>query len=176
MTCMPKIYIGGIGAFAFYGAAMSCFFLPAAGDKYGRYSIYMLTMFLQLPAYVLCNLTTSLSVIYVLCFYLGVALIGRFTMCFVMLTECTPKKYQALIGSCFQIGDCMATLYITFYFRFLSHNMQALIWFGFAMNLVGCVLSLWIVESPAWLVSIGDVEKAKASLAFIAKFNGINDF
>ena len=41
MYCTPKKYIGALGACAFLGAALACFFLPAFGDKYGRFAIYL---------------------------------------------------------------------------------------------------------------------------------------
>lgn len=36
LNCCPSLYIGLIGAMAFAGVAISCFFIPALGDKYGR--------------------------------------------------------------------------------------------------------------------------------------------
>lgn len=46
LQCTPKSYIGLIGSLAFVGAAISCFFLPAAGDVYGRYATYMVVSWL----------------------------------------------------------------------------------------------------------------------------------
>jgi hypothetical protein len=46
LQCTPKSYIGLIGSLAFVGAALSCFFLPAAGDVYGRYATYMVVSWL----------------------------------------------------------------------------------------------------------------------------------
>jgi len=40
LYCTPKEYIGFIGALAFAGAAIACFFLPILGDKYGRWIIF----------------------------------------------------------------------------------------------------------------------------------------
>ena len=41
MYCTPKKYIGALGACAFLGAALGCFFLPGFGDKYGRFNVYL---------------------------------------------------------------------------------------------------------------------------------------
>jgi len=41
LFCQP---VGLIGAYAFLGAALSCLFLPALGDKYGRYPVFQTTM------------------------------------------------------------------------------------------------------------------------------------
>ena len=93
MYCTPKEYIGFIGAMAFAGAAIACFFLPILGDKYGRWIIFEITMGIQIPLYLMALTTRSLWVIYFLCFYLGVTLIGRFTCGFVLLTELVPERY-----------------------------------------------------------------------------------
>ena len=91
MHCTPKAYIGLIGAMAFAGVAISCFFIPALGDKYGRQLCWAVTLFCQLPLYLGANITSNIGVIYVMCFYLGMGLIGRFTCGFVLLTESLPK-------------------------------------------------------------------------------------
>jgi len=44
LICTPKSYIGYFGALAFAGAAIGCFFMPALGDKYGRWFIFQVTM------------------------------------------------------------------------------------------------------------------------------------
>ena len=41
------------------------------------------------------------------------------------------------------------------------------------MNFVALIATFWNVESPAWLVSVGEIEKAKKNILYIAKFNGI---
>ena len=46
MQCTPKAAVGIIGAMAFLGAAIGCFFLPVMGDIYGRYNVFMAVSFL----------------------------------------------------------------------------------------------------------------------------------
>ena len=43
LTCTPGEAIGVLGAMAFMGCALACFFLPVLGDLYGRYNVYMVT-------------------------------------------------------------------------------------------------------------------------------------
>jgi hypothetical protein len=50
-------------------------------------------MGIQIPLYLLALFTRELFVIYFLCFFLGVSLIGRFTCGFVLLTELVPEQY-----------------------------------------------------------------------------------
>ena len=111
--------------------------------------------------------------IYFIVFFLGVALIGRFTCGFVLLTECLQKKHQVMGGTLMCIGDSIATMYVTFYLRFISNNVHGLIWAGFTINIVSVIAAFWMIESPAWLISAGEIKWAEKEIQYIAKFNGV---
>ena len=176
LYCTPVEAIGVIGAMAFLGAALACFFLPALGDLYGRYNVFMVTSVLQLPLYIANNYTTNIGTLYVVCFFFGVALIGRFTCGFVLLTESLCSSHKAIAGTVLLTMDVAATLYVTVYIRFIAHNTQSVIWIGMALNIISFIANLWSVETPAWLLAVGDIEQAKKNLRYIAKFNGVQDY
>lgn len=104
------------------GAALTCLFLPAIGDKYGRLTVYRMTIIGTLPLFLILNLGKQLVSIYFVTFMLGIALIGRFTCGFVLLTECIPKRHQAIVGGAFAVSDTIATLYVTFFLRYVSND------------------------------------------------------
>ena len=98
--------------------------------------------------------TRSLWVIYFLCFYLGVTLIGRFTCGFVLLTELVPERYQTFVGTALMCGDSAATLYITFYYRFISRKSYPIFYLGLFLNVLTFVTTFWIPESVKWLIGV----------------------
>ena len=161
LYCTPKKFIGAIGSFAFSGAMFGCLVLPALADKFGRFSIYIVTVIFQLPLYVACNMAQTIMFQYITSFYYGFAMIGRFTAGFVLLTESTSNKHKAFIGAALATGDVATSLYITFYLRYISKNMNTLVWVGLFINLMVVFASYWTVESPSWLASVGETEKAK---------------
>ena len=175
LQCVPSEYMGFIGSFGFFGAVLSCVVLPVFADKFGRYSVYLITITLQLPIYVLNNTAKTLIPEYIVSFLLGVALLGRFTAGFILLLESVPQKHKALAGTALAVGDTAAQLYVTFFLRFISRDSQTVIWIGMGLNFVALIATFWNVESPAWLVSVGETEKAKKNILYIAKFNGIQD-
>lgn len=161
LYCTPSAYIGLLGALAFAGAAIGCLFLPIASDKFGRWPVLQWTAALQIPLYLLALLTRNLAVIYFLCFYVGVALIGKFAAGFVLLTEILPSRYVAYGQTAFCCGDTAANLYLTFYYRFISRNSYPTLWFTLILNLVTVVLFCFVPESPAWLASQKRFAEAK---------------
>ena len=93
-----------------------------------------------------------------------------------MLTELSPNKHQAIVGTLFCALDAAATLYITFFIAIISNNINILVWIGFGLNILCCIGGYFIVESPAWLNTFGDKQKAIETIKYIAKFNGAEDF
>lgn len=176
IECIPSAYIGFLGALAFAGAAFSCFIVPALGDKYGRWLVWLITIICQLPLYFGANLTSYISVVYITTFYLGMGLIGRFACGFVLFTESLPKAYQSMMGAMYAVGDIFATYYITFFLRYISNDANTLIWIGFAINILACICGFFLVESPAWLLSSGNKAGAIKNLEKIARINGVVGF
>ena len=158
---------------AFAGAAIGCLFLPPLSDYYGRWPVFLFTMVFQLPIYLMIALTSQLWLIYVGVFWMGVLLIGRFVTGFTLLTELVPDKNASFAGTALMVGDSAATLYISFYFRYITPYQNPIVWFGFLLNIVTLIATFWIPESPRWLVSIGDYEGAKRCYQRIANLNRV---
>ena len=81
-----------------------------------------------------------------------------------------------MVGTAMTVGDSVATMYITFYLRFISSDMHILLWIGLGLNVVSVVGTSFLIESPAWLVTVGEQEWVQNSLRFVARINGNPDF
>ena len=112
----------------------------------------------------------------VMCFFLGFGLIGRFACGYLLFLESIPEKQKTTLGTVFMTSDVIATLYITFFLRFISNSSADLLWIGLALNIIAVILGWWVQESPSWLVSIGRKDEALKRIEFMAKFNGVKDF
>ena len=80
------------------------------------------------------------------------------------------------MGTLFFTTDVVATLYVTFFLRYISNDAATLIWIGFALNIGSVIAGYFCVESPQWLVSIGRKDEAIKRLKYIAKLNGVENF
>lgn len=57
-----------------------------------------------------------------MCFFLGFGLIGRFACGYLLFTESVPEKLQSTLGTFFMAADVVATLYVTFFIRYISND------------------------------------------------------
>ena len=176
LTCVSSGYIGAMGSFGFLGSALACLFLPHIGDKYGRLMVYRVTIFSTIFVLLLLNLGNHIGAIYIANFCLGVALIGRFTCGFVLITESAPKNKQNFVGVLFAFGDTIVTIYVTILLRFATNDSRVIVWIGFTINILAFILVLFLTESPTWMAALGHEEHAAKAFAYIAKFNGVSDF
>jgi len=74
------------------------------------------------------------------------------------------------------VGDVVATMYITFFIRYISVDVHTLIWIGLSLNVLVVGLGIFLIESPAWLLSSGDKAGAIKALKFVAKINGVENY
>lgn len=151
--------------------------MPALGDQYGRWTIFQVTMIVQIPLFLFCIFTESLAVIYFALFYAGIVSIGRFTCGYLLLTELVPEKWEYLVGPGFLSGDAMMIIYLTIYFRYISQNSMPVFWAGLILNIFCMIMTmLFVPESPKWLVSVKQFEKARQAIYRIARYNGTSTF
>ena len=129
-------------------------------------------MVLYLPLYFMIGLASHIGVSYVAFFFIGLGLVGRFACGFILLAEVTPRKHQAAAATSLITADVMATLYATFFLKYVSNDAGYIIWIGLGLNVLAVLGSFLLVESPSWLVSQGCQEDAIKALCYIAKFNG----
>ncbi len=100
-------------------------------------------------------------------------MIGRFACGFILMTEVTPTRHQAIVGTIYMTSDVIATLYVTLFLRFVSNDASTVIWIGLGLNIVAVIGAIWLVESPGWLLTQGCQGEAIKALNYIAKFNGV---
>lgn len=86
----------------------------------------------------------------------------------------TPK-WRVVIGVVYNVVDGLTYLFMTIYFGWIDKHyfwycMIGVVFAAFALS----VSSVFIPESPVWLLRVGRVEQAKVAIKKIAKVNGID--
>lgn len=83
-----------IGSIYFVGFMISSSFVPRIADKYGRKRVLIYNMILQTSASVMILKTTSIYVMIVLFFIIGLCSSGSQTLTTMYINEFAPSKYH----------------------------------------------------------------------------------
>ena len=89
------------------------------------------------------------------------------------MTELLQEKYSALAGTTNNVLYTTTFLLLTVYYRYISRDSYYVFTICLGLNVVAFIGSLFLPESPKWLVSTEQTKRAKEELDYIARFNKI---
>ena len=115
---------------------------------------------------------TSLEVMIAVLFCLGAMRTINLTLSYVYLIELMPRKFQALVGTLFNIVEACTFLCGTLYFWVVSNNYFYYLLIGYVLQLWAFFASLCLPESPRLLIGLQRLDEAKVSFMKIARRNG----
>lgn len=103
---------------------------------------------------------------------MGICCVGRYNGCYINIAEYVHTKYKNAVWTLLLMFECIVSMIIALYFKFMSKNWIYLQIFGFTVNAI-CILGcLAIPESPEYLYSFYKFRRTKKSIHYISKFNG----
>ncbi len=70
------------------------------------------------------------------------------------MSELLAEKYGSFSGTIVSCGYSMATLILTFFYRFISTKSYYMFYVCFVLNSISLAGSFLLPESPKWLVSV----------------------
>jgi putative MFS transporter len=91
--CVPKIYLGLIGATFLLGIVFGCLTVTRLGDTYGRKPVYFMGLLLQLAMTIVVIFSTSAIVDYVALFIVGISVTMRYYIGYTYNVELQPKSH-----------------------------------------------------------------------------------
>ena len=163
--------IGLLGSMNFAGWMCSSLFIPRMGDIYGRKWPFISSLFVAALTYVGIIMSTDIRLTIGLMFIYGACCAGRYSTCYVYLSELMPANYRTLTCSATQFIEASNLIWLTLYFRFVTKNWLPFQIFGATMTFVCCIASLFIPESSDYLYSKGRYEEARDILNKIGRIN-----
>lgn len=92
LQCSSNRYVGLIGSFLFAGAAIACLGLPQLADRIGRQPVFFAVQFVQIPVFIIAIYAQAIGAIYIVSFFMGVMLVGKMTVGFVLFMELLPES------------------------------------------------------------------------------------
>ena len=167
---MDTKIIGLIGSMYFAGFAISCLIVPPLSDKHGRKKPYVLSLTVQLLAYILIFFSKNIWITILGYLIVGLCAGGRVATGTAYENEYVPYKYQALVIGVIGVGDASTMLFQAIYYWFLPNWLYLHI-FGICASFVLILFILTIPESPKYLYANSRFNETRDVLKTIAKYN-----
>lgn len=114
--------IGLLGSMVFAGWMFGSLFIPRLGDLYGRKWPFLGSLLVAVIAYVSVILSSEIKLTIGLMFLFGACCAGRYSTCYVYLSEMMPAPNRTLACSATLFIDASTLILLTFYFRFVSKH------------------------------------------------------
>jgi MFS family permease len=156
------------------GMFIGFFILPPYSDTYGRRPIFIMTMVLSTFAQGVILYTTSIHKLFLFMIILGTTFSGKNIVGLNFAIECTPQIHKQFVVNFYWTVELTSIILWSFYYQKLDKN-----WFPLQLiYFIGGILTMFFAifflpESPHYLYSRQKYNEARASLAYIAKMNGI---
>lgn len=157
-----SVYIGGL---------IGCIISGIIGDKYGRKIVMIGSQALVIASSLAASYTTSIWQLTAARIVLGGAQTATYSVGYTAVLEYVAPSYRTVSGMMYQMMFCCSQLFIDIvaYYQREWRTLQFYSSFACVISLLVCVVA---PNSPRWLISTGQIEKAKEVLNKIAKYNG----
>lgn len=88
------------------------------------------------------------------------------------MMEFIPKDRQTLVCTMFSMQPAFITLFATAYFAYISKHWFWFVFIGLVLLVINCIFTLFLKESPKFLLKNNRVFEASVIFQKIAKING----
>ena len=172
LMCETKTKVGSIGSSYFLGWVMTLLWVPALADIYGRARLFQLGMVLDLILMTTCMMTTSLNVMIVSVFLIGVCSSLRVTLGYIYMMEFIPMNRRTFVGTFLFVIEALIVLAMVLYYMLSEgRNWLTFTLFGYCFQVYAVFGSMMLPESPKWLIEQKRLDEASSCLETIAKWN-----
>lgn len=120
MQCATAGELGAIGALFLLGIVTGCCFVTRMGDVIGRKPVYQAGVLSQSLLMICILANTSLYMMYLLCYLLGVVITARYYVGYTYLQELMPKDKQILSATVFFTVESIFFFVVIGYFALVS--------------------------------------------------------
>ena len=169
---MNEWKVSAIGSWYFIGWCTTLIWLPALADKYGRKYLLWAGLITITICYAIMLFTESLLVMSIVIFIQGMVTSLRVNVGYVYMMELMPRSVQTQMTTFWCSIDALIYLFASVYFWKISKDAKYFELVGLIWVTISCILIYWLPESPRYLVSTGNLERAEAVFKYIARWNG----
>ncbi|CAH2084663.1 unnamed protein product [Euphydryas editha] len=154
------------------GILFGSIFYGHVSDRYGRKFASILSLVSEVVFVALSTVSSQVWMFIVFRFFIGTAVGGTMLCCYVIVIELSGKSFRPYMTGLIELSYILSyfTLPIIAYFL---RDWRQLQW-ATSLPWVFVILYYFLVpESPRWLITMGQKEKATEILTYIAKKNNM---
>ena len=155
LTCASKSKIGFIGTAYFIGLICTMAFIPRISDLYGRDKMLKIANVLSVTALGIMIFTDSYSRLIAAMIILGAMSTARMQVMSIYIYENMNKSNYTNMMTVTSMGQGLVGVGIVLYFTYVSKSAHWLLLIAFIMQIGGCLMSLFMYESPKFLIKSG---------------------
>lgn len=173
--------IGMAGAAYIAGAVLGALFFGWLTDRLGRKKLFTITVLVYLAATAATAFSWNVASFLIFRFFTGMGIGGEYTAINSTIQELVPARVRGwtdlVINGSFWVGAALGAIgaIVLLDARVIDPEIgwRLAFFIGAVLGLVILILRLWIPESPRWLMSHGQPEKAVAIVAGIEAQSGV---
>lgn len=173
--------IGMAGAAYIAGAVLGALFFGWLTDRLGRKKLFTITVLVYLAATAATAFSWNVASFLIFRFFTGMGIGGEYTAINSTIQELVPARVRGwtdlVINGSFWVGAALGAMgaIVLLDARVIDPEIgwRLAFFIGAVLGLVILILRLWIPESPRWLMSHGQPEKAVAIVAGIEAQSGV---
>ena len=144
---------------------------PAVSDRVGRRPVLIVGELIQLFGGIVLLLATSIDVANACHFVFGLAFGARVYVGYIFTMEFIPLSDSSIITSCVFAIDGLTLLVGSFYFMYVSKSWRFIYIASVLSTATALAMVLSLPESPKFLISTKQFDKARKVFSKIAKTN-----
>eukprot|EP00347_Sterkiella_histriomuscorum_P008079 403346452 len=173
LRCASPMQIGMLGSVFFIGLGLGTIALAHVGDMYGRIKPVRIGLSLSLITFtMIIFIQINIYLTYLFLFTLGFLSTIRLNLSFIYGSEVFKEKHASLMGSASLGIDSLTMVTASIYFKYISKEWTYLYYFFLFLAIIPFLISLFMPESPKYLVQKRQYEQARHAFNHIAKLNG----
>lgn len=157
------------------GIVIGCSTLTRLGDVVGRKPIYCLGMVLHVTFMSGLFLVKNEAIVFALLILFGLSMSSRYYVGYTYNMELQPKSHYVLVSTTMFLMESITYFFICIYFLKISNSWKKLQIPNLTFVLIGLITIPFFPESPRYLVSKGQFQKARKNFAWIGWFNGLDE-
>lgn len=152
----------------FGGYVATMLWVPNLANTYGRLKIIKVSAALSVALYTAFIVSTSYKLTLASMFMMGGVHSARIGVGFPFLMELIGKSYRAHYSSVMNSGAPLLGVVGTLFFLFVSRNAYYAMAIGWMLQFTAFVGTLYLPESPVYLLHKGMIKEGKEALSYMA--------